>query len=83
MNRSKKLVLAWAGTGLVAPMAASAQEIAAPGGRAAIAEYTQQQDDDTIKAWASRNQVTSVNQFSDVQPTDWAYQVFPTPVGVA
>ncbi len=74
MNLSKKLVLALAGTGLVAPMAASAQEIAALGGRAAIAEYTQQQDVDTIKAWASRNQVTSVNQFSDVQPTDWAYQ---------
>jgi len=74
MNLSKKLVLALAGTGLVAPMAASAQEIAAVTGRAAVNEYMQQQDVDTFKAWASRNQVTSVNQFSDVKPTDWAYQ---------
>ena len=74
MNLSKKLVLALAGTGLVAPMAASAQDIAAVTGRAAVNEYMQQQDVDTFKAWASRNQVTSVNQFSDVKPTDWAYQ---------
>ena len=74
MNLSKKLVLALAGTSLVAPAAASAQEIAAVTGRAAVNEYMQQQDVDTFKAWASRNQVTSVNQFSDVKPTDWAYQ---------
>jgi len=74
MNLSKKLVLAIAGTSLLAPVAASAQEIAAVNGRAAVNEYMQQQDVDTFKAWASRNQVTSVNQFSDVKPTDWAYQ---------
>jgi hypothetical protein len=74
MNLSKKLVLAMAGTSLLAPVAASAQEIAAVNGRAAVNEYMQQQDVDTFKAWASRNQVTSVNQFSDVKPTDWAYQ---------
>jgi hypothetical protein len=74
MNISKKLVLALASTGLVAPMAASAQEIAAVSGRAAVNEYMQQQDIDTFRAWESRNQVTSVNQFSDVKPTDWAYQ---------
>ena len=74
MNLSKKLVLAMAGTSLVAPMAASAQDIAAVNGRAAVNEYMQQQDVDTFKAWASRNQVTSVNQFSDVKPTDWAFQ---------
>ena len=74
MNLSKKLVLAMAGTSLVAPMAASAQDIAALNGRAAVNDYMQQQDVDTFKAWASRNQVTSVNQFSDVKPTDWAFQ---------
>ena len=74
MNLSKKLVLALAGTSMLAPMAASAQDIAAVTGRAAVNEYMQQQDVDTFKAWASRNQVTSVNQFSDVKPTDWAYQ---------
>ncbi len=74
MNLSKKLVLALAGTSMLAPVAASAQEIAAVNGRAAVNEYMQQQDVDTFKAWASRNQVTSVNQFSDVKPTDWAYQ---------
>ena len=74
MHLSKKLVLALAGTSLLAPVAAPAQEIAAVNGRAAVNEYMQQQDVDTFKAWASRNQVTSVNQFSDVKPTDWAYQ---------
>ena len=74
MNLSKKLVLAMAGTSLLAPVAASAQDIAAVNGRAAVNEYMQQQDVDTFKAWASRNQVTSVNQFSDVKPTDWAFQ---------
>jgi hypothetical protein len=29
---------------------------------------------DRFRAWESKNQVTSVTQFSDVQPTDWAYQ---------
>ncbi|MCX5938834.1 MAG: iron uptake porin, partial [Cyanobium sp. LacPavin_0920_WC12_MAG_62_9] len=33
-----------------------------------------QQDTDAFRAWQSQNQVTSVAQFSDVQPTDWAYQ---------
>ncbi|MDA0215690.1 MAG: iron uptake porin, partial [Cyanobacteria bacterium] len=74
MNLSKKLLLALAGTGLVAPMAASANELASLGGNAAINEYMQQQDVDRFRAWESKNQVTSVNQFSDVQPTDWAYQ---------
>ena len=74
MTLSKKLLLALAGTGLVAPMAASANQIASLGGNAAINEYMQQQDVDRFRAWESKNQVTSVNQFSDVQPTDWAYQ---------
>jgi CO/xanthine dehydrogenase FAD-binding subunit len=74
MNLSKKLVLALAGTSLVAPAAASAQEIASLNGRAAVSSYAQQQVEDRFMAWESRNQVTSVNQFSDVQPTDWAYQ---------
>ena len=34
----------------------------------------EQQEIDELKAWRSRNQVTSVNQFSDIRPTDWAYQ---------
>jgi hypothetical protein len=34
----------------------------------------EQQEIDELKAWRSNNQVTSVNQFSDVRPTDWAYQ---------
>ena len=74
MNLSKKLLLALAGTGLMAPMAASAQELASLSGTAAINEYMQQQDVDRFRAWESKNQVTSVTQFSDVQPTDWAYQ---------
>jgi hypothetical protein len=74
MNLSKKLLLALAGTGMIAPMAASAQELASLNGAAAVNEYMQQQDVDRFRAWESKNQVTSVTQFSDVQPTDWAYQ---------
>ena len=83
MTLSKKLLLALAGTGLVAPMAASANELASLGGNAAINEYMQQQDVDRFRAWESKNQVTSVNQFSDVQPTDWAYQALSNLVGNA
>ena len=74
MTLSKKLLLALAGASLTAPMAASAQDLASLNGSAAINEYMQQQDVDRFRAWESKNQVTSVNQFSDVQPTDWAYQ---------
>ena len=74
MNLSKKLLLALAGSSLAAPLAASAQEMASLNGSAAINEYMQQQDVDRFRAWESKNQVTSVNQFSDVKPTDWAYQ---------
>jgi hypothetical protein len=74
MNLSKKLLLALAGASLSAPLAASAQELASLNGAAAINEYMQQQDVDRFRAWESKNQVTSVNQFSDVLPTDWAYQ---------
>jgi hypothetical protein len=74
MTLSKKLLLALAGASLTAPLAASAQDLASLNGSAAINEYMQQQDVDRFRAWESKNQVTSVNQFSDVQPTDWAYQ---------
>ncbi len=33
-----------------------------------------QSDSPADSAWESQNQVTSVSQFSDVRPTDWAYQ---------
>lgn len=74
MNLSKKLLLALAGASISAPLAAPAQEVASLNGSAAINDYMQQQDVDRFRAWESKNQVTSVNQFSDVQPTDWAYQ---------
>jgi hypothetical protein len=74
MNLSKKLLLALAGASISAPLAASAQEVASLTGSAAINEYMQQQDVDRFRAWESKNQVTSINQFSDVLPTDWAYQ---------
>jgi Ni/Co efflux regulator RcnB len=74
MKPFQKLLLAVASTSLAGPMAASAQELASLNGAAAINEYMQQQDVDRFRAWESKNQVTSVTQFSDVQPTDWAYQ---------
>ena len=58
--------------GALAP--ASANELASLNSRDSINGYMEQQEIDELKAWRSSNQVTSVNQFSDVRPTDWAYQ---------
>jgi hypothetical protein len=74
MSTLSKLLLALAGTGLLAPLAANAQDATAISSSAAISSYMEQQDVDRFRAWESQNQVTSVSQFSDVRPTDWAYQ---------
>ena len=68
------LLLAATAAGVLAPVTAAANEISSLNGAAAINDYMQQQDVDRFRAWESKNQVTSVTQFSDVQPTDWAYQ---------
>ena len=54
----KQLILAPVALGMVAPVAANAADL----NMAAVNQYT------------SSEQVTSINQLSDVQPTDWAYQ---------
>jgi len=54
----KQLMLAPVALGMVAPVAANAADL----NMVAVNQYT------------SSEQVTSVTQFSDVQPTDWAYQ---------
>jgi hypothetical protein len=54
----KVLFTAAAAAGLFAPIAASATELNIAG----------------INQYAGAEQVTSVSQFSEVQPTDWAYQ---------
>jgi len=59
---------------LVAPAPASAGELASLNSRETINDYMEQQEIDELKAWRSKNQVTSVNQFSDLRPSDWAYQ---------
>jgi len=74
MKLFKQLLVAPAALGLVAPLAVSAQDVASLSGMSAVNEYMNQQDVDRFRAWESKNQVTSVNQFSDVRPTDWAYQ---------
>ena len=68
------LLIAATAAVLAAPRAAIANEISSLNGRESINDYMEQQEIDELKAWRSRNQVTSVNQFSDVRPTDWAYQ---------
>jgi hypothetical protein len=74
MKPFQQLLLALAGTGLLAPLAATAQEVPTSSTSAAISSYMEQQDVDRFRAWESQNQVTSISQFSDVRPTDWAYQ---------
>jgi hypothetical protein len=73
MKPFQQLLLAPVALGLLSPLAASAGEIS-PSQRAEISTYMDQQDIDRFKAWEAQNQVTSVNQFSDVKPTDWAFQ---------
>jgi hypothetical protein len=79
LNTFQRLLLAPAAFGaiapsLIVPAPTSANELASPNSREAINDYIEQQEIDELKAWRSKNQVTSVNQFTDVRPTDWAYQ---------
>ena len=58
MKLFQKLLLAPAALGLLAPVAANASDVNIAG----------------LSAYSTQDQVTSITQFSDVQPTDWAYQ---------
>ncbi|MFQ6538154.1 MULTISPECIES: iron uptake porin [Aphanothece] len=58
MKFFQQLLVAPAALGLLAPVAATASEL----------------NMDGVNQYASQEQVTSISQFSDVQPTDWAYQ---------
>ena len=59
MKLFQQLLVAPAALGLLAPMAANAADLNVAG----VSDYS-----------AASEQVTSASQFSDVQPTDWAYQ---------
>ena len=71
MKLFQKLLLAPAALGLMAPVAASASDLASAAG---LNSYIQQNDLHNFRVWADQNQVTNVQQFNDVKPTDWAYQ---------
>ena len=58
MKLFQQLLVAPAALGLLAPMAVSASELNLAG----------------VSQYDGSDQVTSVTQFSDVKPTDWAYQ---------
>ncbi|MBM5798196.1 MAG: porin, partial [Cyanobacteria bacterium K_Offshore_0m_m2_072] len=58
MKLFQQLLVAPAALGLLAPMAATAGELNLDG----------------VNKYAAEEQVTSISQFSDVKPTDWAYQ---------
>jgi len=58
MKLFQQLLVAPAALGLLAPVAATAGELNLDG----------------VNKYASEEQVTSISQFSDVKPTDWAYQ---------
>ena len=59
MKLFQQLLVAPAALGLMAPMAANAAGLDIKG----VSDYS-----------ASSEQVTSISQFQDVYPTDWAYQ---------
>ena len=58
MKLFQQLLVAPAALGLLAPVAAGAAELNMAG----------------VSQYSSSEQVTSISQFSDVKPTDWAYQ---------
>ena len=66
MKLFRQLLVAPAALGLLAPMAANATELNFNG----VSDYA-----------ATGEQVTSVNQFSDIYPTDWAYQALSNLIG--
>jgi hypothetical protein len=61
MKLFQQLLVAPAALGLMAPVAVSASEL-------------NMTDVNAYSTKAGAEQVTSINQFSDVRPTDWAYQ---------
>jgi len=61
MKPFQQLLLAPAALGLMAPLAVQAADLNLSG----VARYDSASEEE---------QVTSINQFSDVKPTDWAYQ---------
>jgi len=58
MKLFKQLLVAPAALGLLAPAAAHAADLNLNG----------------VNKYAADEQVTSISQFADVKPTDWAYQ---------
>jgi len=67
--------LTWlAGILLFSWPAAKAQEASKPNVKHSLNRYTQQQELDSIRAWQSQKQLTSLDQFVDLQPSSWAYQ---------
>jgi hypothetical protein len=58
MKLFQQLLVAPAALGLLSPFAANAADLNLSG----------------VNQYASKDQVTSINQFSDVNPSDWAYQ---------
>ncbi len=74
MKVFQQLLLAPAALGFWVPLAGQAADVSSLSGVSAASVYSAQQDADAFRTWQSQNQVTSVSQFSDVQPTDWAYQ---------
>jgi len=58
MKLFQRLLVAPAAIGMITPLATHAAELNLSG----------------VNQYASSEQVTSINQFSDVNPSDWAYQ---------
>lgn len=73
-HRPHALLAVLALASLAHPQNSLAQQRDAFNGMSAVNDYINQQEMDEIRAYRSRNQVTSVNQFSDLRPSDWAYQ---------
>ncbi|MFM7674968.1 MAG: porin, partial [Synechococcus sp.] len=64
MKFFQQLLLAPAALGLLSPLAAQAADLNLAG----VNRYAE------VDAVDGQEQVTSISQFSDVRPTDWAYQ---------
>jgi hypothetical protein len=65
MKFFNQLMLAPVALGMIAPSVANAADLNMVG----------------VNQYSSSEQVTSISQFSDVQPTDWAYGALKQPCG--
>jgi len=68
------LLILTAAAHLTTPEIGATQDHATFNTRTSIINYNQQQEAESIEAWQTKNQISSIRQLSNLKPTDWIYQ---------